>query len=74
MLKKCHNCGHSTFYVSDVIPGENGILLPGTASLWAVKSRFRLYVCDACGFSHFFVPPEHQEKVRDSKRFKRIDV
>lgn len=75
MIDKCLQCGHTEFYVAETLPGYQALLLPGAGvGTWKISSRFKVCVCDRCGYVHFFVPPQHMDKVRKSKKFKKINT
>jgi predicted nucleic-acid-binding Zn-ribbon protein len=72
MIKECQACGHSDLLEAETASsgGYGPALLPGTGSFRPAK--FRIVVCAACGFVHWFVKNEDLDKVRNSKHFRSL--
>ncbi|MDI9412215.1 MAG: hypothetical protein QM401_01395 [Bacillota bacterium] len=73
MISNCQVCDSENLIFADT--GANGgygpELLPGTGAF--KPARFRIVVCEKCGFVHFFVIPEDLDKVKKSRRFRSIN-
>ena len=67
---ECSNCKSRRFYQTKVDSkgGYGPNLLPGTGFFSGAK--FKLQICEKCGFVHWFIADGDLEKVKKSKKFK----
>ncbi|HHY10521.1 MAG TPA: hypothetical protein GX528_08150 [Firmicutes bacterium] len=72
MKKECQHCGSGDLCFTDTAAngGYGPSFLPGTGFLKPAK--FRIIVCEQCGFTRWFVVPGDLGKVKNSKHFRRL--
>lgn len=69
---ECLNCSNNVFYES-IVGSKGGYgpdLLPGTGIF--TPAKFKIMICSKCGFTHWFVGNSDLEKVKKSKKFRKI--
>lgn len=71
--KSCPECGRSNLFSTNVSSGGGYApnYLPGLGSFLR-GTKFRVLVCQDCGLTRFFAPPEATAKLKDSSKWKRI--
>lgn len=68
--RKCPECGGSTLYRTEVSAGGGYApnYLPGLGSFWRAP-KFEVILCQSCGLTRTFAPPEARAKVSSSKQW-----
>ena len=71
--KTCPECRSSDLYRSDVSAGGGHApnYLPGLGSFWKA-AKFMVVLCQRCGLTRFFAPPDALAKVSASNRWTRV--
>jgi predicted nucleic-acid-binding Zn-ribbon protein len=71
--KECRNCGQSSLYRSEVSAGGGYApnYLPQLGSFWRA-AKFTVVVCENCGETMFFAPPEFLHKLHSSSKWQQV--
>lgn len=75
VVKPCPNCrGKNLFRSVEVSAGGGEVdFLPGLAGMFSV-GKFTVVVCRDCGMTRFFAGSKAREKLKTSKKWKRVSA
>ena len=73
LVRPCPNCKSKNLYRSVEVSAGGGELdfLPGLAGMFSV-GKFTVVLCRDCGLSRFFAGRKAMDKLKTSKKWKRI--
>lgn len=72
--KTCPQCKTPTLYRATANSGGGyaPCYLPGLTTKWWKTATFDIVVCEKCGLTQFFAPPEACAKLPTTKQWTRI--
>ena len=72
--RTCPRCNTPTLYRTTASSGGgySPCFLPGLSPKWWKTATFEVVVCEKCGLTQFFAPPEARAKLSTTKQWTRL--